>query len=92
MSTGLEIVDLTEIVGEHDIPCDYSDRRWHGGTTRKAKWVMTTVVCVCGRQDVRLACQECKDLLLAVEDAVKCPGCDELYIPARLAYSHIEAL
>lgn len=94
MSTDLEIVDLTEIVGDLEIPCDYADSRpgWFGCPNQPGRWLLFTRDHGCGTR-VRVACEPCKTARLTAEDgAVECALCGHITAPPRHAYSRIEAL
>ena len=85
-----EIIDLTEIVGDLEIPCDYD--RLFGCGPRPAAWVMVAQ-CECGTRGERLVCEGCKDATLATERALACPSdCGLVYSPARHAFTRIEPL
>lgn len=86
---GVEIIDLTEIVGDIEIPCDY-DRLFHCGPAA-AKWEMRGA-CGCGAKGVRLVCEGCKDAVIATDDGLMCNACGVVTAPARLIFWHIQAL
>lgn len=89
-TAGLEIVDLTELVGEVPILCDYS--RYHWCPKGEAKWIVRLKCPGCGARNLRLICNDCKDYLVASLDAMECSACDVVIVPARLAFSSIEPL
>lgn len=89
--TDIELVDLTEIVGDLDIICDYDDE--DDPHDDPAQWVLTLTRCPCGAGGQTLACDRCKRARLEESFAsVECGHCGEVTSPARLAYSHVEPL
>jgi hypothetical protein len=90
MSTEHDEMTITEIVGEHIIPCDFSESA--SCPKEGAQWVLHCIPCACGQGGFRLCCTSCKDLRLLSEGGVRCAGCDAVTIPARLAYSSCEPL
>ena len=89
---GVEVltIDVTEIVGDLSIPCDY-DRLYKCGPAA-AEWVMIAR-CECGVSGERLVCPTCKDSVLMDEGGLCCPaGCGFVYVPARHAFTLIEPL
>ena len=88
-SPGLEIVDLTELVGGVEIPCDYSDEPACGGGS--PSWVLFFSCCE-GGSGVRLACDICKDERLMDRVSIECPACGHIFEHAPEAYSRIEPL
>lgn len=86
----IQFTELTEIVGDVDTPCDYSDQ-WGQCPNEPARWILHRVPCPCGKGGAVLACAPCKELRLTTEGGVKC-DCGERFIPARTAYSLIEPL
>lgn len=95
-STEIEVVDLTEIVGDIEIPCDYGQYTPYDGgcapNVGAAKWLLVLADHGHGAE-TRLACTHCKDMRLLVEDAgVECDKCGHFTFPVRKAYSRIEAL
>lgn len=94
MTPGIETttieVTLADIVGDHDICCDFAEHASCPKTS--AAWAMHTVQCACGVGGVRLSCTPCKDMRIESEDGVRCGGCGYVTIPARLAYQFIEPL
>lgn len=89
-ATGLEIVDLTEFVGDLDIKCDYADEP----TCRDdpARWVLFLKPCCPAGGGVRLACDQCKENRLMDMHSVECGFCGHIYDHAPEAYSRIEPL
>ncbi|HKN44263.1 MAG TPA: hypothetical protein VJW23_10085 [Propionibacteriaceae bacterium] len=78
-----------------EIPCDYGDDAEGslGTHSDPARWVLTLMRCPCGAGGQTLACDRCKRLRLESTDAaVVCAHCGDVTAPARLAYSHVEAL
>lgn len=95
-STTIEVTHLEEIVGDHPICCDYADDEFNASdflcSKEPAKWVLVLVRCAtCHMGGARLACDTCKDIRLSSEGGVVC-DCGEVTVPARAAYSRIEAL
>lgn len=78
---------ITEIVGDMEMACDYSDDETC--SQGPAEWVLFLVRCECGVGGTRLACDGCTQMRIASDDAVEC-DCGEVTAPARLAYSYIE--
>lgn len=89
MSTDPGIIDLTELVGELAIPCEYD--RLYGCGPAAATWLMVAR-CGCGVMAHRLVCEGCKDKTIQTEDGLCCPGCSMVWTPARRAFSRIERL
>lgn len=81
---------ITELVGDIEIPCDFSDQKSCSQT--RAEWVLYRVPCGCGDGGARLACNGCKETRESTETAVECGACGEVYAPARWAYGFIEYL
>lgn len=80
---------LTEIVGDLDIPCDYSDER--DCPDLPAEWVLhVKACCYVGRQ--RLACDTCKENRLMDAFSLECATCGHIFERAPDAYVLIEAL
>jgi hypothetical protein len=77
-------------VGELEIPCDYAETDIIC-PDRPARWVMFVEDHGCGSY-VKLACDSCKAFRMTSEAAVECVRCDHVTIPARHAYSRVEAL
>ena len=90
LTTYLEAVEFGQIVPDMPLMCDYSEEP----TCPKgaAKWAMFCARCTCGASGITLACGVCKDVRMSTEDGVECGVCGAVTIPARLAYSRIEAL
>jgi hypothetical protein len=87
------IVDLTEIVGDLEVPCDWGDGyKGKGIHDDPARWVIYLVSCTCGAGGVRLGCDNCKNHRMTSEDAVICRHCGEVTVPARHAYTRAERL
>lgn len=93
MATEIETpspVYLEWLVGDIESPCDF------GGDGNcdpdPAKWVMHGKCPTCGAGGARLACDGCKTARLQSEDGVECDYCSEVIVPARKAYSYVEAL
>lgn len=95
--TAMQHEDLTilEIVGEHEIACDFFGDPFCKGSA--AKWVMFKCCPSCSDRKALLACDTCKDARMTSEAGVICQnfqgdGCGELIAPARHAYERVEAL
>lgn len=73
-------LELTEIVGELSLPCEYGDQFKCGPSP--AGWEMR-LACGCGNTGVRLACTDCKDKWLTADSAAECPSCGDITAPAR---------
>lgn len=84
-----EQINVTELVGDLDIPCDYHPTLKCGPAA--ARWLMV-VRCGCGNIAHRLACGGCKSIWISTEDAAECPACGEIFAPARKAFARIEWL
>lgn len=86
---------VTEIVGDLEIPCDFSDDPICGDSP--AHWVLFKHCPGCHDRKALLACDNCKDARMSSECGVICQsrdggGCGELIAPARKAYERVEAL
>lgn len=93
--TDVSITDLTKIVGDLEIPCDYGQKGYcytRGEHTDPARWVMHLVRCGCGAGGIRLACTQCKDERMQMAIALECGGCGEIHPSCSTAYSLIEPL
>lgn len=62
------------LVGDLQIPCDYSDRDWCGKA--HAEWVLFMVCPGCGHNGQRVTGSDCKELMLQSGYCVACPACD----------------
>lgn len=80
---------ILEIVGDVQLPCDFSDQR--SCSQLSAEWILYRVPCVCGAGGASLACNQCKEDRESSESAVECL-CGEITAPARWAYAYIEYL
>lgn len=89
---GTEILpmDLTEIVGDLEIPCDWASISFHRGEA--ARWIVFLSPCVCGRAGERLICGTCKDVSTVTEDCAICGHCGEVYQPFRRVIHKITPL
>lgn len=87
---GLEIIDLTEFVGDMSLPCDYSDE--HRMVDEPASWVMFLKPCCPEGGGIRLACEHCKEGRLMDMHSVQCEFCGHIFEHAPEAYSRIEPL
>lgn len=92
MSTEATILptEVADIVGEIPLPCFYAS--WSHCGPSQARWVMHVRCDACGMAVTRLACGPCKNILVATEDGVTCPACEEVHVPARRAFARIEWL
>lgn len=90
---GVEVltIDVTEIAGTVEIPCDWSEMSFHVGDPG-AEWIVYLMPCACGRTGARLICTHCKDVSMATDDAVQCSHCGEVYAPFRSVIHLIEPL
>ena len=86
-----EIVDLTSLVGDVAIPCDYSDEDWNCQDD-PAAWALHLKPCCPAGGGVRLACTICKESRLMDMGAVQCEHCGFIYEHAPEAYHYIEPL
>ena len=88
----IEVIDLTEMVHEVELPCDYSgDGMLRGVHDDPARWVMWTKDHGCGVK-IRLACDTCKESRLMNRIGIECEPCGYVEMDAASAYSRIEAL
>lgn len=81
---------LENLVGDLEIPCDYSVRSWCPDL--HADWIARLTPCSCGVAGVRLLCGPCKDLVMQTPDGFECRSCGEVTIPARHAFYSFDAL
>ena len=88
---GLEIVDLTSIVGDFEVSCDYADEDWNCQDD-PASWVLHLKPCCPAGAGVRLACEVCKESRMMDAGAVECQFCGFVYEHAPEAYHYIEPL
>jgi len=77
-------------VGDLEIPCDFAEMT-AGCPDQPARWVMFVADHGHGGT-ARLACDHCKTVRLTTEAGVECIACGHVTVPARHAYSRIEAL
>lgn len=89
-SPGLEIIDLTEFVGDISCPCDYSDERQC--PDEPAAWVLHLKPCCPAGGGFRLACDKCKEARLMDAHSVECGFCGYIFEHAPEAYHYIEPL
>jgi hypothetical protein len=89
-NTQTEGIIVTELVGDLEIPCDFSDLP--ACSQGRAEWVLYRVPCGCGAGGARLACNGCKETRESTDTAVECELCGAVYAPARWAYGYIEYL
>ena len=80
---------VSEIIGDMEIACDYSDHRTCG--KGPAEWALHRVRCSCGNGGVALACTKCKDDRLLGDFFVTCGECGVAY-HVREAYTYIEPI
>lgn len=94
--SGLDVVDLTDLCGDIEIPCDWGESvaLMGGASHGPARWVAVRVRCTCGYgAGPRLICEGCKDVLLHPDTVFACAGeCGAVYSPARTLVSRIEAI
>ena len=92
----IEIVDLTEIVGDIEIACEFNGElvTWDiGEHDDPAKWVLFGKCGDCGHSPVRLSCTRCKDTRTSTQAAaIICRACNKPTVPAPHFYRRIEAL
>lgn len=88
--TDLEIVDLTEIVGEVQTPCDNSELSWC--PSEAARWAALIKCPTCINSRWELWCTPCRDLVTTTEDGFECGVCGELVFPARRFVAKFEPL
>lgn len=82
-STSTEVLDLTEIVGDLEIPCDLGS--WEDGCDRPAEWILHRNCCGVPA----LACDPCKVYVTGVKRAGMCAACGEVRMddgPSRFSY------
>ena len=82
--TETDIVNLTEIVGDLEVPCDLGIAE----CDRPAKWVMTKACCAA----ISLGCDPCKDARVDNRLAIQCGNCGRIWFDASDAYMNIEAI
>jgi hypothetical protein len=91
-----DIVDLTGLDHDWDVPCDfYGNFACCKGEA--AAWIAHRVVCPsCGKGgNPRLICTRCKDSLMYGDEVITCGrsrGCEYVYDPPRLILSYVEPL
>lgn len=86
-----EVIDLTEIVGDIEIPCDWGHLPicFDG----PARWVVLVRCPECNEGRAKVICTDCKDGAMADETAAgECNYCSAVYVPFRLCMLHIEPL
>lgn len=90
-------IDMTEwlilaLDEEHDIPCELGPVM--SGCDRGAQWIMFRApnACSCKSRPPALACTQCKDYRMASDAGIVCRDCRDCIVPARMAYSRIEAM
>lgn len=87
----VEIIDLTEIVGDLEMACEYAYLECC--KDRAAKWIVFLTPCGGHRMGgPRLICEDCKNYVMATEDCAECGVCGEVVYPFRHVFSHIEPL
>jgi hypothetical protein len=89
-SLGIEIVDLTEFVGDFQIPCEYAGEP--GCQDEPAAWVLHLKPCCPAGGGIRLACERCKESRLMDMHSVQCEFCGHIFEHAPEAYRLIEPL
>lgn len=90
MSTEPIIDNIVEIVGDHEIPCDFHEYSSCGPAT--ARWIMHVRCPGCGHSPTLLVCGTDKATLDSSEAGLLCGACDELVAPARHMFYRIEWL
>ena len=91
MPPDLEMVDLTELVGEVETPCDNSDMSWC--SKEVARWAALLKCPECPRiSHWELWCTPCRDLVTTTEDGFECGECAQMVLPARRFVSKFEPL
>lgn len=90
MPPDLEMVDLTELVGEVQTPCDNSELDFCPKDV--ARWAALIKCPSCMQSRWELWCTPCRDLVTTTEDGFECGQCGELVFPARRFVSKFEAL
>lgn len=88
----LETVDLTEIVGDFEVSCEYAGDDPTECKDDPARWALHLNPCCPAGAGVRLACDVCKELRVTSGGAVRCEHCNFIFFPARKAYHYIEPL
>lgn len=89
-STDIEVVDLTELVGDVQNPCDWSDADYC--SKEHAQWAAHAVCPSCGGSMWYLICSPCKNLVMVTDDAFECARCGEVVCPARKFIAQLEGL
>lgn len=90
----IEVIDLTDIVGDHEISCDYQGEFATsnvGDHDDPAKWVMVAKCHQCQRSPLHLACDRCKNSRTVPSIYIECHACGYV-APGPLWYTRIEAL
>lgn len=90
MSTELDIAFMELQDHEFDLVCEYDWMLYCGGNP--AKWVAHVHCEACSYRGQRIICGYCKDRILRITAGVKCPECEERYVPARRAFERFEHL
>lgn len=84
------LVFVEWLVGDLQLPCDYSERRW-GFSHGPAKWAGFLSPCACGEAGQRLFCEGCYGVFSRDDNCFTCT-CGDVTAPARHAFSRLERL
>lgn len=84
------VVSLVDLIGELEIPCDYSEEEWC--PDQAAEWSVLCLCPKCGTHGIRLLCDPCKELLTTTEDGLECPECGHCVFPVRDIFKWVERL
>jgi hypothetical protein len=82
--------DLTEVVGDFSIPCDYAGEA--ECPDLPAEWVLYRKPCCLAGVAPKLACEPCKEARLMDGMSVECEHCGHVYDHAPDAYSYMERI
>ena len=90
--TVLSPVEIIELVGDLDIPCDFFVDGKVLCQGEAAKWVMYRNPCCVNTMTPALACDCCKEARVNDMIALECGWCEKIWENAPDAYSLIELL
>lgn len=91
-TTALEVLDLTDVVGDLEVPCEWHRLPFHANAP--ATWIAYINRCPHCRHNggVRLVCADCKNGVLLTPEAAVCTYCDGILVPFRKAVSKFEPI
>jgi hypothetical protein len=87
-----EVLDLTDVVGDLEIPCEWRVFHCHKGSP--ARWVVWLVKCPsCGWNCApRTVCNDCKNYAVFTDECAMCTHCDGIVQPFRKIIARTEPL